>query len=746
MDSFARAFLEREIRIGKHRLAVREFLMLAILTFLAIGVRVSVRTFVSDDWTIYWSDWLARLEVQGFRALADDFYDYAPPVMYVLYLITLLPVNAMTAFKGLCCVMELVGAVLIGRIVFLSTGSRRKSFLSYGVFLLLPTVILNASVWAQCDIIYTLLILYCVYFLMKDRPWMAMWFYGAAFAVKLQTLFIFPFLILLWVGKKIEMKHFITIPVMYFVGVLPAWMAGRPFSELLGIYAFQGGKDRWSLSIKFPNIYQIIGNNFFLDEYVPAGIYLILGILMLVLFYMAYRRVRVTGEYMVLLVVFFGMLTTYFLPHMHERYLYLTDAFFLIYAMIRVSRFPWFVTESFLAVVGYGQYLTKNENPIHYGILAFVQLFLLIGIGLDLYRYLHAPENMAETQAEGKQDWLRGLLFRKFHFGSCSFDFLEGLLAVCITGVGILLRTPFETGLPHWPYLLCEFLLAAAGAVLVWRYTGSRMRCIGTYAILLILPTVIAEGTILRGDAVVGALLFICALLLLERESLWLFTLAAAAALFLSVNYAGILFACMVLWQRRRLKTEHLLVLGLAGAVRLAAAYRAWLTAGYTLVTFHWPNIYEIVGKAAVQGQLVDPVALVGLFLSFGLLIMTVWVFSQSKKDVCGTELFLFFGLVAGFFLPYMNQSCGYVWCVLSVVYAMLRPEGFLIPVLLQILTFAGYQECINGESMMPIAGFAVIQFLLIAYLGISLLWKTEALGEEFFVDFPGRLEWKRKE
>ena len=137
--------------------------------------------------------------------------------------------------------------------------------------------------------------------------------------------------------------------------------------ELLGIYAFQGGKDRWSLSIKFPNIYQIIGNNFFLDEYVKAGMLLILGILMLVMCYMAYQKVRITKEFVILLVVFFGMLTTYFIPHMHERYLYLTDAFLLIYTLIRVRRFPLFVTASFLTVVGYGQYLTKQAPLVSYG-------------------------------------------------------------------------------------------------------------------------------------------------------------------------------------------------------------------------------------------------------------------------------------------------------------------------------------------------------------------------------------------
>lgn len=387
MDQLIRDWMKKEYLPGRCRLRGEELLFLASLTVLAALVRVQVRSFVADDWSIYWSSWLTELQTRGFSALADDFYDYAPPVMYLLYGITLLPVNAMTAFKGICCLLEFAGAAVIAGIVAECTKSRKRAQFAYGLFLFLPTVILNAAVWSQCDIIYTFLILCSVLFLLKGRTWTGMWFYGAAFAVKLQTLFIFPFLVILWVRRKVDLKHFLTIPAMYFLGILPAWLAGRPFRELVGIYAFQGSKDRWSLSIKFPNIYQIIGNQHFLDEYVGAGMYLILGILMLVLFWMAYQKVRVTKEYVILMVVFFGILTTYFIPHMHERYLYLTDAFLLIYGLIRPKRFGLFVATGFLTVVGYGEYLTKHPPGVPYGVLAFVQLGVLIVIGLDLYRY-----------------------------------------------------------------------------------------------------------------------------------------------------------------------------------------------------------------------------------------------------------------------------------------------------------------------------------------------------------------------
>ena len=151
-------------------------------------------------------------------------------------------------------------------------------------------------------------------------------------------------------------------------------------------------------------------------------------------------------------------------------------------------------------------------------------------------------------------DLLRGLLFRTFRMGTVQFEFLEGLLAVCITGAAYLLRTPFETGLPHWPYVLAEWYLAVAVSVLVFWYTINQKKALITYAMLMILPVIVAEGTILRGDAVVGCVLFVSALLFLgtdeERAYHWLFTVVTAALLLWSVRYMGILFACMVLWQQ----------------------------------------------------------------------------------------------------------------------------------------------------------------------------------------------------
>ncbi len=329
---------------------------------------------------------------------------------------------------------------------------------------------------------------------------------------------------------------------------------------------------------------------------------------------------------------------------------------------------------------------------------------------------------------------LRGLLFREFRIGELKFDFLEGLLAVCVTGAGYMLRTPFETGVPHWTLLLAEWYLAVLAALLAGRWTSSRKRALLTYGILVLLPTTVAEGTILSGNGAVGALLCVCALYVFGQTSgkwnAWFFTLLLAGLLLWNVRYAGLGAACMVLWQRKRLLAEQLLVLLAAFGVRFIYSYGIWFGAGYTLDTFHWPNIYEIVGKEAVQGQPVDPAAMTGLFLTLGLLTILVWLFGQGACTECSEReegvrllrLFLFFGLLAGYFLPYMDQSFGCLYGVLSAVYGMTVLEEFPVPVILQIVIYAGYQEQFRGSSMMPMALFAALQFLVILWLGLQTL------------------------
>ena len=320
-----------------------DLLYLAALTVIGLAIRLILRVVTTDDWVMYWDPWISDLKEMGFSYLATDRYDYTPTFVYILWVISKLPVNPMTAYKGLHIALDFVAAAIMGKIAWKVTGSKTKSIAAYGLMLLVPTIWANSALWAQCDIIFMTFLLLCFYYFFEDRPCLAMFFFGMAFVFKLQSLFIFPFLVILWVNKRVKLQHFLWIPALYFLSIVPAWIAGRPLLELINIYMAQGAQDVWSLSIKWPNIYQIIGNQFFLLEYASSGIWLILGILMILMYAMARKRYRITNEFIVQMALFFAILTPWFLPHMHERYGCVADILAIIYALMNLKKFyfPW---------------------------------------------------------------------------------------------------------------------------------------------------------------------------------------------------------------------------------------------------------------------------------------------------------------------------------------------------------------------------------------------------------------------
>lgn len=376
---------------------------LAALTLIGLGIRVILRVVITDDWLMYWDPWISDLKEMGFPYLATDRYDYTPTFVYILWAISRLSINPMTAYKGLHCVLDFVAAGILGKMIWKVTGSKRKGILSYGLFLIVPTIWANSALWAQCDIIFMTFLLLCFYYLFEDRPCKAMFFYGMAFVFKLQSLFIFPFLVILWVNKKVDLKHFLWIPALYFLSIVPAWIAGRPLMDLINIYMAQGAQDVWSLSIKWPNIYQIIGNQFFLLEYASAGTWLILGILMIILYAMAQKRYRITNEFIVQMALFFAILTPWFLPHMHERYGCVADILAIIYAMMNTKKFYFPLVQilvSFNSYMAYLSHLGSDEPTIYYGVWAFAELGLLVLVGLDIWHYMRNPENQIPMEQE----------------------------------------------------------------------------------------------------------------------------------------------------------------------------------------------------------------------------------------------------------------------------------------------------------------------------------------------------------
>jgi Gpi18-like mannosyltransferase len=294
-------------------------------------VRYAVSGYASQDFTEYTQRWYWILRQEGFPAFSRGFSDYTPPYLYCLYAIaTLVPsLGDLAATKAPGSLADFVCAWLACRVT--SGFYPDTRWLGIGAFfavLLAPTVVLNSAAWGQSDSIYTAALLGTVHLLLRNQPARAVLAFGVAFAVKLQSVFLLPFLGALVLSGRIKLSDLLWSPVPYVVAILPVWLAGRPLSELVLVYAGQVGHDT-ALQIDAPNLYAWIPDTWTPLAF-PIGV-AAAGLLALGFAWRA-RRVDLTDRRLVLVAFGSLILMPSVLPNMHERYFFAADVFAIVLA------------------------------------------------------------------------------------------------------------------------------------------------------------------------------------------------------------------------------------------------------------------------------------------------------------------------------------------------------------------------------------------------------------------------------
>lgn len=226
-------------------------------------------------------------------------------------------------------------------------------------------------------------------------------FYGIAFAFKLQALFWFPVILLLWLYKKMKTVDFIWIPLMYLISIVPAWIAGRPLTELLGIYFAQTGIDTNRLSMKYPNIYYIIGELNLPEWYSGAGKLFAVGIILLFMVAVIYKLMHtgLTPELLLMICYAEGALALYFLPQMHERYGYFIEVVAIILGVICLKLFWVPVVHILVTFITYSYYYNYDQpKNIPIFILSLVMLVLMLFMVYRTFTY-----QSGEDEKNGKK-------------------------------------------------------------------------------------------------------------------------------------------------------------------------------------------------------------------------------------------------------------------------------------------------------------------------------------------------------
>lgn len=384
---------------GEVEASLADIIVAAFITAFALLGRMAMFPYESGDYTGFLAGWFSSLKAAGgFPGVGLSLGDYTPPYIYIMSLLTYLPLRDLYSIKLVSVCFDLLLAAAVLCVVYRLWRKTAPAIAAYGIVLFLPTVFFNSAFWAQCDSIFTAFLVLCVCCFLREKPFAATVCFAVAFTFKLQAVFLAPFLVAMWIMGRMKGRHFLLIPAVYLVSILPAWVMGRSFTELLTIYLTQ--TKRYSrISLNAPNLYYFIYED--KSAALSTAAIMLCGAAVVLALYLLYRRRPApTGASVVTVALFFALLLPYLLPHMHERYFYVADVLALCYAFCRPKRFYLPVLVVFASTACYLPFLF-GHFPIDLRFAALVMTAALLIVTYDLFGPLWKA---AEAAAKGNAD------------------------------------------------------------------------------------------------------------------------------------------------------------------------------------------------------------------------------------------------------------------------------------------------------------------------------------------------------
>ena len=350
---------------------------LFILALTLLTLRITLwRYSVNSDLQTAFLPWQTYLLEHGrWHALQHPFSMYFPAYFDVTAMTSYLDghINRISQIKLVSFVFDIATAVvayyLVGRLTRSSSpGGRRSVAQLVAAFCILagPTVLVNGSVWGQCDIVYTCFLLLSTFSVIVGSGALAGLFFGVALAFKLQAIFLVPFIASMVLQKRIRWWHLLFVPVGWLVSLVPPMLNGAKPLEFLSLTSSQGET--------FPTLAINVGNPWIIADRIHLNVHLgtLVGIV-LTLFLMiaitiwgahpAFRSAKNT-----LILATLSLLSVgYVMPKMHDRYFFPAEIFLCILSCVDLA----FVLPAALvlsaSLICYGNYFLQH---VRYSVLA----------------------------------------------------------------------------------------------------------------------------------------------------------------------------------------------------------------------------------------------------------------------------------------------------------------------------------------------------------------------------------------
>ena len=329
-------------RIAREEGDLGVYLLCAAACGALLLARLAMLEKETGDYTVFLLPWYQQMQPLSFaQAMREEIGNYTMPYRYFIWLMTRVPLPPMYLYKLTTLLFEPLLAYAVMRLFELRAEKRSLggALSAYLLTLALPTVVFNGAYWAQCDAIYTALLLYGLCAALEERPYRAMAGFGLALAFKLQAVFLFPLLPVLWAARRVRIKHLLALPGAWLAAQLPALLGGCALAHVLSPYFAQLGYSM-DLTLNAPSLFQL-----FVPEQMNPWMFRNYGIAMALvaafgLCALLWRcRARLTPALLTDAAFLLVLAVPYLLPHMHERYFFAADALSVAYWAGKRGRF-----------------------------------------------------------------------------------------------------------------------------------------------------------------------------------------------------------------------------------------------------------------------------------------------------------------------------------------------------------------------------------------------------------------------
>jgi Gpi18-like mannosyltransferase len=367
-----------------------ELLLLAGASATAFALRLTLFGARNNDVNNHFF-WLHTIRDQGFHAFATGFSGYTPLYPYYLWIANAIlhpHVRDEAILKLAPILFDFVLAFFVYKLVRLRHPRGLMPAYAYLAVLFAPTVCLNAAYWGQIDSIWTSGVVACVYFLLTRRELPAFLAFAFAFVVKVQSVFLLPFLVALALKGKVAWRSFLLLPAAYLLMITPAAIAGRPVGDLLTIYVSQSDEYK-DLTLYAANVY----------EWVPSGAHqlsrpaLIWGfaVIAALLLALAARLRELTSAQIVACATASVLVVPFVLPHMHDRYFFTADVLSIVLAFYVAQGYLIALAVQLASFFQYGPFLF-GYTAISFHVIALGLLVTIVVLLRAIARSLAQPD------------------------------------------------------------------------------------------------------------------------------------------------------------------------------------------------------------------------------------------------------------------------------------------------------------------------------------------------------------------